>query len=142
MVFRLNDDSVGFPDPRLSEADGFLAFGGDMTPEWLLNAYYMGIFPWYDDKDGVPFWYSPDPRMLLRPSEFRCSKTLRRLLRSGRMVVRVDTAFRQVIEGCSHVKRDEACGESWTLCPPSTAVTSLTRIALSPPTPCHHLQGL
>ena len=113
MVFRLNDDSVGFPDPRLSEADGFLAFGGEMTPEWLLNAYYMGIFPWYDDKDGVPFWYSPDPRMLLRPSEFRCSKTLRRLLRSGRMVVRVDTAFRQVIEGCSHVKRDEACGESW-----------------------------
>ena len=28
------------------------------------------------------------------------------------------------------------------LCPPSTPVTSLTRIALSLPTPCHRLQGL
>lgn len=113
MIFKLDDTAVGFPDPHLAESDGFLAFGGRMEPEWLLNAYYMGIFPWYEDHDGVPFWYSPDPRMLLRPSEFRCSKTLRRLLRSGRMEVRVDTAFRQVMEGCSKVKRDEACGESW-----------------------------
>ena len=45
MIFRLDDNKVGFPDPRLAEPDGFLALGGGMTTEWLLNAYYMGIFP-------------------------------------------------------------------------------------------------
>ena len=113
MIFSLDAEQVGFPDPRLAEPDGFLAFGGKMEPEWLLNAYYMGIFPWYDNADGVPFWFSPEQRMLLYPAEFRCSKSLRRLLKSGRMEVRIDTCFRQVIEQCASVKRDDDCGESW-----------------------------
>ena len=60
MIYQLDDRQVGFPDPRLAEEDGLLAFGGGMSTEWLLNAYYMGIFPWYDNRDGVPFWYSPE----------------------------------------------------------------------------------
>lgn len=105
MAYLLDDEQVGFPDPRLSEEDGFLAVGGGMGPEWLLNAYYMGIFPWYDDDEGSPYWYSLDPRMVLLPGEFRCSKSLTRLLRSGRFEVRVDTCFRQVVEACAGVQR-------------------------------------
>lgn len=113
MYYFLDKDNVGFPDPRLSEPDGFLAFGGGMSPEWLLNAYYMGIFPWYDDKEGTPYWYSPQRRMVLFPKEFRCSKSLTRLLKSKRMEVRVDTCFRQLMEACSKVERKAECGSSW-----------------------------
>jgi len=37
-----------FPDPRhaLAEPNGLLAFGGDLAPRRLLNAYAQGIFPW------------------------------------------------------------------------------------------------
>ena len=113
MIFRLDDENVGFPDPRLAEPDGMLALGGGMTTEWLLNAYYLGIFPWYDDGGGTPYWYSPKQRMLLFPGEFCCAKSLRRTLRSGRFEVRVDTAFRRVMEQCASVKREgQDCG-SW-----------------------------
>lgn len=105
MAYILDDEQVGFPDPRLSEDDGFLAVGGSLEPLWLLNAYYMGIFPWYDDQAGHPYWYSLDPRMVLLPCEFRCSQSLARLLRSGRFEVRVDTCFRQVVEACAGVQR-------------------------------------
>ena len=113
MAYFLNKKRVGFPDPRLSDADGLLAIGGSFEPEWLLNAYCLGIFPWFDDVAGNPYWFSPDPRMVLFPPEFRCSKSLQRILKSHRFEVRIDTAFRQVIENCSSVKRDESCGESW-----------------------------
>lgn len=113
MYYVLDKHNVGFPDPSLAEKDGFLAVGGGMSPEWLLNAYYMGIFPWYDDAEGTPFWYSPERRMVLFPNEFRCSKSLCRLLRSNRMEVRVDTCFRQVIEHCSKVERNDPSGSTW-----------------------------
>ena len=106
MIYRLDPEHVGFPDPRMAEPDGFVAFDGGMSVEWLLNAYWMGLFPWYDNEDGIPFWYSPDPRMVLEPQEFRCSKSLRRTIRSGRFEVKVDTCFRSVIEQCAAVKRE------------------------------------
>ena len=112
MVFRLDDNNVGFPDPRLAEEDGLLAVGGGMSTVWLLNAYYMGIFPWYD-RDGEPYWYSPDKRMVLMPSEFRCSKSLRRVLRSGRFEVRIDTCFEEVIRKCGETERSGQEEGTW-----------------------------
>ena len=113
MAFRLDDEQVGFPDPRLSESDGFLAVGGSLEPLWLLNAYYMGIFPWYDDDEGDPYWYSLDPRMVLQPKNFRLSDSLARVIRSGRFEVRVDTCFRRVVEACASVARPGQTGDSW-----------------------------
>lgn len=112
MVYRLDDDQVGFPDPGLATRDGMLAVGGSLEPEWLLNAYYMGIFPWFT-VEGTPFWFSLDPRMVLLPKDFQPSKSLRRQMSSGRFEVRIDTCFRQVIENCAKVSRKEECGESW-----------------------------
>ncbi len=113
MAYILDDEQVGFPDPRLAEHDGFLAVGGSLEPLWLLNAYYMGIFPWYDDEEGSPYWYSLDPRMVLLPNEFRCSNSLSRVVRSHRFEVRIDTCFRQVVERCASVPREGQPGDSW-----------------------------
>lgn len=112
MVFVLDDDKVGFPDPRLAEADGLLAVGGGMTPEWLLNAYYMGIFPWYE-YNGAPYWYSPEKRMVLKPNGFNCSKSLRRVIKSGRFEVRIDTCFEEVMRKCAETKREGQNEGSW-----------------------------
>lgn len=109
MLFELDPDDIGFPDPELSEEDGLLAVGGDLSPNRLLNAYAMGIFPWYDDESPI-LWWSLNPRMVLFPNEFRCSKSLRRVAHSGRFEVRIDTAFEQVMRHCAQVSRVDQDG--------------------------------
>src|SRR5438132_767867 len=59
-----------FPDPREADAAGLVAFGGSLDPRRVLAAYAQGIFPWPYDSDSPVLWFSPDPRMVLRPAEF------------------------------------------------------------------------
>lgn len=104
MIFQLNDDDVMFPDPEFAEPNGLLAVGGDLSPVRLVEAYSMGIFPWYSRKPIL--WWSLDPRMVLRPEEFRYSKSLRRVVKSGRYEVRVDTNFEAVMRACAGTRRE------------------------------------
>ncbi len=94
-VFQLSDSLV-FPPPELARADGLLAVGGDLSPERLLLAYRQGIFPWYSAGEPI-LWWAPDPRCVLFPNEFHCSRRLRRTLRSGRFRITCDLAFERVI---------------------------------------------
>jgi leucyl/phenylalanyl-tRNA--protein transferase len=101
-VYRLTQE-LAFPDPREAEPGGLLAAGGDLSPERLLLAYSLGIFPWHG---GPPIlWYSPDPRAVLRPASLRISRRLRRTLRQGRFEVRFDSAFGAVMEACAAAPR-------------------------------------
>jgi leucyl/phenylalanyl-tRNA--protein transferase len=87
-----------------------LAVGGDLSPERLLLAYSLGIFPWFEDDDEQILWHSPDPRMAMRPAEVRVSRSLRRLLRDPPFEIRLDGDFAGVIHGCAEVRRVEALG--------------------------------
>ncbi|TCP03709.1 leucyl/phenylalanyl-tRNA--protein transferase [Caldimonas thermodepolymerans] len=93
---------------RRSEAPGLLAAGGDLRPSRLRRAYAHGIFPWYSLGQPI-LWWSPDPRMVLYPAEFRISrslrKTLQRFIARPDCTVRVDTAFDQVIVACATTPR-------------------------------------
>ena len=102
-VFQLTDKLI-FPSPELATEDGLLAVGGDLSRDRLLAAYREGIFPWYNEGDPI-LWWSPEPRMVLFPNEFRPSRSLRRLGRSGRFEMRMDTAFDDVIVACASVPR-------------------------------------
>ncbi|MDD4928696.1 MAG: leucyl/phenylalanyl-tRNA--protein transferase [Gallionella sp.] len=84
----------------LKSPDGLLAAGGELTPSRLLEAYRCGIFPWFNPGDPV-LWWSPDPRMVLFPAEFKLSASLGRVLRSGTFEVRTDSAFEQVMRACA-----------------------------------------
>jgi len=84
----------------LVEPNGLLAAGGDLSPERLLDAYARGIFPWFNEDDPV-LWWSPDPRMVLFPSDLHLSRSLRRTIRAARFSVTVDHAFDAVLEGCA-----------------------------------------
>lgn len=107
-VFQLTD-TIAFPDPGLAEEDGLLAVGGDLSIERILHAYAHGIFPWYSDGQPV-LWWSPDPRMVLMPSEFNCSKRLERELRNPAWTVTADTHFEQVVDRCARVARPDQDG--------------------------------
>ena len=55
-----------FPPVEEANADGLLALGGSLEPEWLLDAYQQGIFPWPVMDDPAPIaWWSPDPRAII-----------------------------------------------------------------------------
>lgn len=110
MVYQLYDDDYWFPDPCDAEGQesyypGLLAIGGDLSEERLIEAYGRGIFPWYSEGEPI-MWWSLDPRMVMLPEEFRCSKSLRRVVESGRYEVRVDTSFEKVIRACAEVSRE------------------------------------
>lgn len=96
-----------FPPVESARADmgGLLAAGADLGPDRLLNAYRHGIFPW-GTVEGLPLWYSPDPRMVLFPEEFRLTRSLRKTLNNGRFAVRFDTNFAGVIGGCAEMPRN------------------------------------
>ena len=79
-----------------------LALGGELTPEWLLDAYAHGIFPWPFGNDSNPLaWWSPDPRGILELDGMHMSRRLRRTLRQGRFESTCDRAFREVMVACS-----------------------------------------
>ena len=96
----------GFPPVASARAEmgGLLAIGGDLSAARLLDAYRQGIFPW-GTAEGHPLWYSPDPRMVLFPDEFRLTRSLRKTLRSGIYEVRYDSDFAGVIAGCAETPR-------------------------------------
>lgn len=103
MIFRL-DKRIVFPDPSLAEEDGLLAVGGDLSTSRLLLAYRNGIFPWYNDDTPI-LWYSPHERFVLFTDELKISKSMRQVLRSGRLRVTYDQNFAKVINACSIVDR-------------------------------------
>ena len=110
MIAWLSGDSPFPPlDAAMSEPNGLLAAGGDLSPARLIGAYRRGIFPWYSD--GQPLlWWSPDPRMVLRVDDFRVSRSLAKRLRRREFDVRVDTAFASVLEGCAVAPREGQYG--------------------------------
>jgi leucyl/phenylalanyl-tRNA---protein transferase len=99
-------DPNWFPplDQALREPPGLLAAGGDLSPTRLLAAYERGVFPWYSAQQPI-LWWSPDPRMVLFPAEFKCSRSLRKTLRHGAFKTRVDQAFAATIRGCAAPRR-------------------------------------
>ena len=98
-----------FPDVEqaLTEPDGLLAVGGDLSPERLLEAYRRGIFPWYSEDQPV-LWWSPNPRSVLFPDKLKISRSLNKVIKKQSFTVTLDTAFRDVITICAEPRKDDA----------------------------------
>lgn len=101
-IFAL-DNNLVFPPVNLSEPDGLLAIGGDLTPERLLLAYESGIFPWYEGE--YILWWSPDPRCVLFPTELKVSHSMKQLLKREAFQFTTNTAFPEVIRACKQIGR-------------------------------------
>lgn len=87
-------------EQAMSEPNGLLAVGGDLSVQRLCAAYRSGIFPWYGDGQPI-LWWSPDPRGLFLPGDLHISRSLRRRLNQSPYTLTLDTHFEAVIAGCS-----------------------------------------
>ncbi len=101
MIPWLHADEPFPPVQRASrEFNGLLAAGADLSMRRLLMAYRQGIFPWFNPGEPI-LWWSPDPRMVLFPHEFKLSRSLRKRLAREDYAVRADTVFNQVMRECA-----------------------------------------
>jgi len=94
---QLHPKHHAFPNPYEAGGEGLLAWGGDLSPERLVRAYEMGIFPWFNEGDPI-LWWSPDPRAILFPDEMKISKSLRQSMKH--FEIRYDTCFEAVMRLC------------------------------------------
>jgi leucyl/phenylalanyl-tRNA--protein transferase len=94
-----------FPDPRDANEFGVVVAGASPHPELLKEAYASGIFPW--PHRGYPLlWFSPDPRFVLPIGQAHLHRSLQKELRRTELVIKADTAFRDVMAGCAKARRD------------------------------------
>jgi leucyl/phenylalanyl-tRNA--protein transferase len=94
-------------EAALAKPNGLLAAGGDLSPQRLLEAYRCGIFPWFNAGEPI-LWWSPDPRMVLLPSELRVSRSLNKVLHKGNYEIRMDSAFSQVMQACAAPRKGQS----------------------------------
>lgn len=106
--------SLRFPAPEnaLSDPNGLLAVGGDLSPKRLITAYSQGIFPWFSEGDPI-MWWSPDPRAVIPISDIIINRTLKKILNRKNYRVTLNNAFDRVIAYCADAPfRNE---ETWIL---------------------------
>jgi leucyl/phenylalanyl-tRNA--protein transferase len=97
-----DDPPDAFPEinAAFETPDGLLAAGGDLSSERLLYAYRHGIFPWFDDGQPI-LWWSPNPRCVLYTNDLRLSRRTLRSLRKSDFMIKVNTAFSDVVANCA-----------------------------------------
>ncbi len=94
------DPRIEFPNPNLAAPDGLLAMGGNLHADTLVAAYRQGIFPWFNAGQPI-LWWSPDPRLVLFPAEFKCSRSLNKAIRNANFTVTANTCFSDVLQACA-----------------------------------------
>ncbi|HLY07467.1 MAG TPA: leucyl/phenylalanyl-tRNA--protein transferase [Rhizomicrobium sp.] len=73
-----------------------------LTTDLLLKAYWLGVFPMAQRRDGREIYFvSPDERGIMPLDSFHVSRRLARTVRGDRFSVRIDTAFEDVIRACA-----------------------------------------
>lgn len=95
-------DSLAFPplNSALTDPNGLLAIGGDLTAERLISAYRNGIFPWYSDGEPI-MWWSPTPRAIIKTADIKINRTLRKIINRGQFSLSINKAFSEVIALCA-----------------------------------------
>lgn len=120
---------VQFPDPRKADDEGLIAMGGELSADFLISAYSQGVFPWFNENDPI-LWWSPNPRMVLVPDEFRLTKSLKQIVVGEKFEIRIDTCFRDVIEHC-RIKDRPGQGGTWITIEMRNAYVELHRMGLA-----------
>ena len=108
-IYFLDDrDPPWFPDPSLSDREGLVAVSETLGSERLILAYQNGIFPWLKMGEyPLWHWFSPDPRFLLFPKDFKISRTLKKTINEQKFEIRINHNFRKTIESCAQAERPD-----------------------------------
>jgi leucyl/phenylalanyl-tRNA--protein transferase len=80
-----------------------------ITPEVLLRAYSIGIFPMAEHADDPSLhWIEPHRRGIIPLDSLKISSSLAKTLRSNRFEIRVDHDFNAIISACA-----DRPGDTW-----------------------------
>lgn len=124
-----------FPDPAsaLSEPNGLLAAGGDLSPERLMCGYRRGIFPWYSEGQPI-LWWSPNPRTVLFPEDLHVSRSLGKTLRRDVFQVSLNRAFSEVLRSCAAPRATQP--DTWITAAMQDAYQRLHRLGFAHSVEC------
>lgn len=102
VVYQLSLNNLAFPSPDLALTDpnGLLAIGGNLSTQRLINAYSNGIFPWYSEGEPI-MWWAPTPRAIIPTADVYINKTLKKQLKKSLFKVSINQAFNEVIAFCA-----------------------------------------
>ena len=105
-IFRLKENEISFPNPRLAEDDGLLAVGGDLSVERLLLGYSNGIFPWYNPGEEI-MWWCPKERYLIFPGEIHVSHSMKKFIKRHKMEIIMNRDFKDTMHRCRMMREEE-----------------------------------
>lgn len=102
ILYQLSHEDLAFPSivNALTDPNGLLAIGGDLSVERLLTAYTQGIFPWFSEGEPIMWWF-PKPRAIIHINQLYINKTLRKYMRKQPYKVTLNYAFEEVISYCA-----------------------------------------
>ncbi|MEO5356702.1 MAG: leucyl/phenylalanyl-tRNA--protein transferase [Nitrospirae bacterium YQR-1] len=109
MPVHILSNKISFPPVEDARKDGLLAVGGDLSTKRIIYAYKRAIFPWFSVGDPI-LWWSPDPRLVMFPDEFKPSRSLRQVINRGVFTVTFDTDFSAVINACAQARINKPDG--------------------------------
>lgn len=84
----------------MDEPNGLLAAGGQLSVDWLIKAYTSGIFPWFNENEPI-LWWSPAPRTVLFPENFRINRSFRKFLKKNPYHITYNQRFKEVMQACA-----------------------------------------
>ncbi|MCP4984614.1 MAG: leucyl/phenylalanyl-tRNA--protein transferase [Colwellia sp.] len=124
ILYQLDDSTLAFPpiEGALTDPNGLLALGGDLSTSRLLSAYSQGIFPWFSEGDPL-MWWSPDPRAIIDIAQLRINRTLAKAIRKAPFTITLNQDFIQVIQLCADAPF--RTDETWILDDMQTAYIKL-----------------
>ncbi|KMT66362.1 leucyl/phenylalanyl-tRNA--protein transferase [Catenovulum maritimum] len=107
-LYQLSSDDLTFPNPQLAldNPNGLLAIGGDLSSTRLINAYKLGIFPWFNPEEPI-LWWSPNPRGVITPAEFKLNRSTKKSIKRSNFSFTVNQAFSDVIQNCAKLRVKE-----------------------------------
>ena len=108
MIFLLDDRyPTLLPDPEQADENGMVTVSKTLGTERIIAAYKKGIFPWMK-MEQEPFywcWFSPNPRMVLHPTDLNISRSLKKAITSSKFEIRIDHSFEDTMRLCASAKR-------------------------------------
>ena len=126
----LDSLSTQFPPANLAltEPDGLLAIGGDLSTARLTNAYQNGIFPWFNQGEPI-MWWCPSSRAILNIGQIKVSRSLRKLAKQNKYTIHINRNFVGVINNC--IKQREAKEGTWITSDMKSAYIALHQLGLA-----------
>lgn len=105
----LREDPAWFPplSQALSEPDGLLAIGGDLSLPRLIHAYRSAVFPWFGEEDPL-LWWSPSTRAVFEPGKLQLNRSLRKYQKQQQYRFSCNQAFAEVVRQCAAPRHSQS----------------------------------